>query len=615
MSQYRSIRLLPDNVINRIAAGEVVERPAGAIKELLENAIDAGADRISVIVHEGGKALFIVEDNGHGIPKTDLAMALQRHATSKLYADDTGETDLVYIQHFGFRGEALASLASVSDLSLVSFHETYPKHAYEITAQAGAVGEVKPASLTKGTRITVKNLFYPVPARLKFLKSDRSEQSAVIDTVKRIAMAHPQIGFLLRDEEKILLRLNAVTADLFDGRLKRLADITGDEFALNAMVIDTKREGVTLEGLASLPTYHRGNGLQQYLYVNGRSVKDKMLSGVLRAAYAEHLGRDRYPICALFLTLPHEDVDVNVHPTKAEVRFRDADNVRGLMITAIRHAIAQIGFKTSQHNTQKTLSVMAQAPLQDSIKDYVAEKASTLPIIRQNFVPQSRLPLSVPKPHVHYTKPLQMPESKPLAPEEESNDIPPLGYAKGQVHQTYIISQTGDGIIIVDQHAAHERIILELVKEGLKKGGLTPQNLLVPDIIALPQDAIEDLLHHTDSLKEFGLILESFGTGQILVRAVPAFLIGGNIAGMVKDLADDVADGRGLDSLSEKINLICATFACHHSIRAGRSLSIEEMNALLRQMEKTVGSGQCNHGRPTYIALGKSDIEKLFGRK
>ena len=479
--------------------------------------------------------------------------------------------------------------------------------------------DIKPAALNKGTRITVKNLFYPVPARLKFLKSDRSEQSAILDIVKKIAMAHPSIGFIVRDEEKILLRLNAIIGDLFDGRLKRLADITGDEFVQNSMVIDVRKNGLTLEGLASLPTYHRGNGLQQYLYVNGRCVKDKMLSGVLRAAYAEHLARDRHPICALFLTLPSEDVDVNVHPTKAEVRFRDTDAVRGMMITAIRHAIAQIGFKTSHHNTQKTLSVMAQAPLQDNTHLYVAEKTppilSPLPTLKQNFIPQSRLPLSVPKPYIPHSVPLNPQTLSQIQSEEDINDIPPLGYAKGQIHQTYIISQTVDGIILVDQHAAHERIILETVKEGLKKGGLTPQNLLVPDIVTLPQNAIENLLHHTDSLKEFGLILESFGTEQILVRAVPAFLIGGNIADMVKDLADDVADGRGLDSLSEKINLICATFACHHSIRAGRNLSIEEMNALLRQMENTIGSGQCNHGRPTYIILGKNDIEKLFGRK
>ncbi|MEM6602860.1 MAG: DNA mismatch repair endonuclease MutL [Pseudomonadota bacterium] len=654
------IRLLPDHVINRIAAGEVVDRPSGAIKELIENAIDAGATRIDITILGGGKTCFIVEDNGHGIKKSDLALCLQRHTTSKIYDDANGEADLVHLQHFGFRGEALASLSSISDLTLTSHHHLSDV-AYQVTSHAGALTDVKPSSFPVGTRIEVRDIFHSVPARLKFSKSERSEQAAITDMLKRVAMAHPDVHFTLKDHKRIILQLAAAPGDLFDKKCRRIADILGQDFIENAMPIDVTKENVTLEGMTSLPTYHRGNGLQQYLFVNGRAVRDKMLNGILRAAYAEHMARDRHPVCALFISLPYEDVDVNVHPTKAEVRFKNNDHIRGLMITAIRDAIAQIGHRASNHTTQKALESFAEEPRDTGHADHditvgTASPPPPPPPSEDNSDKvQSFLPLSRPgfkKSSLHAQSPVAIHQKEsasvsrlnkashpykgnavsqaeteapsPIVSSSENKvsddtkieiDIPPLGYAKGQVHETYIIAQTEDDMIIVDQHAAHERIVLEKVKEGLKKGGLQAQNLLLPEIVTLDESLTENVAQNIEALEKYGLILERFGVNQILVRAVPNFLISSDVKQLVKDIADDLKDERGPDSLTERINLICATFACHHSVRAGRKLNIEEMNHLLRDMESTEGAGQCNHGRPTYITLAKNDIERLFGRK
>jgi DNA mismatch repair protein MutL len=629
-------------VVNRIAAGEVVERPAGALKELIENAIDANATKIDIHIKDGGKSFLRIDDNGHGIPQSELKIALERHATSKLILDDSGEFDLSTINHLGFRGEALAAIASVSNLTLQSYY-VGQEHGFEITSNAGIIGDIKPCSRLSGTSITIENLFYCVPARLGFLKSDRSEHIAICDVIKRQALMYPHIGFTLYDDDKKVLNYMPSNDDLFTARFARIGDIISKEFIDNSMPIDLLREAISIEGLCSVPTYHRGNGLQQFLYVNGRSVRDKMLTGVLRAAYSEHLARDRHPICILFITVPTADIDVNVHPTKAEVRFKDDYMVRSSIITAIRAAIAGIGHKASNHTTKLAVNSIAKEntthyttgqPIQKmmNLQSVSMQKSYSVPHNILNY--QMQQPVTPPLQVVQAigdTEVLVMENAFPLKnalrqahgtviePVEmsvnESPALPPLGYAVGQVHLTYIVSQTENGMILVDQHAAHERIILEKIKTAMKQGGLTPQPLLIPEIIDVNAHEFLVLTEKADDLKKLGLNIESFGASQVLIRTIPAFFTGGNVKGLIKDLCDDLCDNREADSLMERINLICSTFACHHSIRAGRKLAIPEMNALLREMETTQGSGQCNHGRPTYISLERSDIERLFGRK
>ncbi|MFT6212075.1 MAG: DNA mismatch repair protein MutL [Alphaproteobacteria bacterium] len=640
MTQRQTIQSLPEHIICRIAAGEVVERPAGALKELIENAIDAGASKIDIHIKNGGKSFLKIDDNGSGIPKDELTLALSRHATSKLIQSDSGDFDLSSINHLGFRGEALAAISSVSTLMIESFYQGQ-QHGFAITSDAGIVQPIKPCARINGTSITIKDLFHAVPARLGFLKSDRSEHIAISDVVKRQALMYPHIGFTLSDEQRKILNFLPSNDDLFTARFTRIGDIISKEFITNAMPIDLVKERIHIEGLCSVPTYHRGNGLQQYLYVNGRSVRDKMLSGVLRAAYSEHLARDRHPICVLFITVPTSDIDVNVHPTKAEVRFKDDYLVRSSIITAIRTAIINIGHQASNHTTKLALKTIEKQTIekqnQASGDFQIQEPRSASPLnhadrpaplmalqsalqstgmAKKSYsVPQKQLSLQV-----QQSLPSQenMRESSPESSQESSQDtphIPPLGFAQAQLHLTYIVSQTQDGMIIVDQHAAHERIILEKIKTAMKQGGLTPQSLLIPEIIDVTDDEQLRLTEKLDDLKQLGLVIEAFGHQQILVRSIPAFFSGGNITGLIKDLCDDLCDNRGADTLIERINLICATFACHHSVRAGRKLSIPEMNALLREMETTQGSGQCNHGRPTYITLERKDIERLFGRK
>lgn len=638
---------LPEHIICRIAAGEVVERPAGALKELIENAIDAEATKIDIHVKNGGKTFLRIEDNGHGIPKEALRLALSRHATSKLIKDAEGDFDLSNIHHLGFRGEALAAISAVSKLSLQSIYGDQ-KHGYELNSNAGVLDEVKPCAISQGTAITIEDLFFSVPARLGFLKSDRSEYSAICDVIKRQALMHPHIGFTLYDNGKKMLNYMPSNGDLFEARFVRIGDIISKEFIENAMPIEFEKETVKIEGVASIPTYHRGNGLQQYLYVNGRSIKDKMLTGVFRAAYSEHLARDRHPICVLFISVPTDEIDVNVHPTKAEVRFKNDVLVRSTIINGIRTAISQIGYQASSHTTQvalnkmtseasimptaandayqvsenKPLSQMPSAVRLQSLP-FPKKTYSSVPQKQMSYVAQHTLDLSGQNPvsriedeskvpEIQETEVIEVPNCEEA---KKQSEIPPLGYAQAQLHLTYIISQTDDGLIIVDQHAAHERIILEKVKNGLKQGGLTPQSLLIPEIIDVNDQEFDLLVEKSSELQKLGLILEAFGQKQILVRAIPAFFSGGNVKGLIQDLCDDLCDQRDADSINEHINLICATFACHHSVRAGRKLTVAEMNALLREMENTEGSGQCNHGRPTYVSLEKKDIERLFGRK
>ena len=638
MVSRHTIISLPDHIVCRIAAGEVVERPAGALKELIENAIDAGATQIDISCKNGGKSFLKIDDNGHGIPKEELKIALARHATSKLKYHNDEDFDLSAIDSLGFRGEALAAIASVSNLTLESYYESQ-EHGFSITSQAGILGDIKPCSRMCGTSITIENLFHSVPARLGFLKSDRSEQIAIIDVVKRQALMYPHIGFSLYEDNKKVLHYLPSQGDLFVARFERIGDIISKEFIDNAMPIDLIRDRITIEGLCSIPTYHRGNGLQQFLYVNGRCIRDKMLTGILRAAYSEHLARDRHPICVLFITVPNTDIDVNVHPTKAEVRFKDDHLVRSSIITAIRTAISMIGHQASNHTTKLALdSIVKQSnltPHTATPQSYEIKETITRPIIplqslgmvkKSYSIPQKTLSYhlqdSLPYTH-HISEKSSNPETQLHETTTQTIDVseqgtthtPPLGYAASQLHLTYIVSQTDTGMIIVDQHAAHERIILEKVKNALKQGGLTPQSLLIPEIIDVNNHEFLVLNEKIDDLKMLGLIIEPFGTGQVLIRSIPAFFTGGDVKALIKDLCDDLCDNRDADSLMERINLICATFACHHSIRAGRKLSIAEMNALLREMEATEGSGQCNHGRPTYITLERKDIERLFGRK
>lgn len=637
MTARKNIISLPDHIVCRIAAGEVVERPAGALKELIENAIDAGATKIDVQIKDGGKSFLKIDDNGHGIPKDELKIALARHATSKLVMSDTNDFDLSTINHLGFRGEALAAIASVSNLTLESYVEGQ-EHGFAITANAGIMADIKPCSRMNGTSITIENLFHSVPARLGFLKSDRSEHIAVCDVIKRQALMYPHIGFSLYEDGKKILNYAPSHDDLLHARFGRIGDIISREFIENAMPIELIRDRITIEGLCSVPTYHRGNGLQQFLYVNGRSIRDKMLTGILRAAYSEHLARDRHPICVLFITVPTADIDVNVHPTKAEVRFKDDYLVRSSIITAIRTAISLIGHKASSHTTKLAIDSIVKeshlnpqtahshtyqihekthtpAPIMGLQSIGISKKSYSVPQKTLNYQLQDILPHTTPPQTSNFTPNNIASEPTETQTPQTQSPLPPLGYATSQLHLTYIISQTDTGMIIVDQHAAHERIILEKIKTAMKQGGLTPQSLLIPEIIDVSDHEFLVLSEKIDDLKKLGLIIEPFGNGQILIRSIPAFFTGGNIKGLVKDLCDDLCDNRQADSLMERINLICATFACHHSVRAGRKLSLEEMNALLRDMEITEGSGQCNHGRPTYITLEKKDIERLFGRK
>lgn len=603
------IRILPPNLINRIAAGEVIERPASVIKELVENAIDAGATRIDVTLEEAGKNRIIVHDNGKGMDKEEMALAVQRHATSKLPGDD-----LLNIAFLGFRGEALPSIASISRIEITS-RTAQAENAWSLRVEGGDVFEIEPAVLALGTRIEVRDLFYATPARLKFLKSDRTEVQQALDTVTRLSMAHPDISFSLMSDGRRLLQVDASQGELAACRLTRLSAVMGKEFADNALALDKQRESLRLTGFAALPTFNRGTSAEQYLFVNQRPVRDKLLLGAIRGAYQDVLAHDRHAVVVLFLDVPPEEVDVNVHPAKAEVRFRDSAMIRGLMVGAIKHALSEAGFRASTSVASDALQRFASA---GSFSNGYAYQAPLMP---------SGFSERAPSGYAHDTTML-MPDVM-LAPQarahqevsvsapDQAHDytLYPLGAARAQLHQTYIVAETVDGMILVDQHAAHERLVYEQMKAGLARSGIARQKLLIPEVVALDEALTECLLAHQQELLDFGLVVESFGTGTVIVRETPAMLGEVDVAAMMVELADNIREFGQALALKERIESLCGTLACHGSVRAGRSLSIAEMNALLRQMEQTPFSGQCNHGRPTYIELKRKDIEKLFGRR
>ena len=586
-----AIRLLPPVLVNRIAAGEVIERPAAAVKELVENAIDAGASRIDVTLQDGGQALIAVVDNGGGMALDELSLAVERHWTSKLPEDD-----LLRIAALGFRGEALPSIGAVSRMRIVS-RPAGADNAWEIAVEAGRKSVPVPAAHPPGTRVEVRDLFFATPARLKFLKTPRTERDLAVDAVRRLAMAYPAISFtVIGDEERVLLRLAAAAEPAAAvARRIRLAALLGRDFAENSVEIDAERGGFRLTGLIGLPTLNRAAPRDQYLVVNGRPVRDKLLVGAVRGAYQDVLARDRHPMVALFLDGPHEEIDVNVHPAKAEVRFRDAALVRGLIVGALRNALAAAG-----HRASTTVAAAAVAAFRP---------AAGIPAASAR-----RLAFPLPPP----TPSLALAESANdfLQPTEEPPATGlPLGTARAQLHGTYILAETPTGIVLVDQHAAHERLVYERMKEALAAHGVARQTLLLPEVVELDETGAARLAARAAELAEFGLVIEPFGPGAVVVREVPALLPGLDVGGLVRDLADELAEWGDALALKERIETVCGTLACHTSVRAGRHLSPAEMDAVLRQMEGTPNSGQCNHGRPTYIALDLAEIERLFGRR
>ena len=604
------IRLLPTILVNRIAAGEVVERPASAVKELVENAIDAGATRIDITLHEGGQSLIVVADDGIGMTRDGLWLAVDRHCTSKLPDDD-----LLAIEHLGFRGEALPSIGAVSRLTIPSRARGHDE-AWSLTVDGGVKRDPMPAAWSGGTQVEVRDLFYATPARLKFMKTARTERDQAIDMVRRLAMAHPGIAFTVTaDEGRVMLRLSPSLAAHDDGRrLDRLAAILGHDFADNALPIDSRRDGIRLTGYAGLPTLHRPTAREQYLFVNGRPVRDKLVAGAVRAGYQDLLAGDRHPMVALFVECPGQEVDVNVHPAKAEVRFRDSGTVRGLIVSALRHALADAGHRSATTIASAALGAFTARSAGGSygyaphsaggggLREPIAAAYAPFPGSYQST--QASLGLG------------NLPEAPAVSAGEA---IPPeqfpLGAARAQLHGTYIVAETADGLVIVDQHAAHERLVHERMKAALAEGGVKRQTLLLPEIVELDESLANGLVQRAGELAELGLILEGFGGGAVIVRETPALLGDSDIRGLVRDLAEEIAELGAALSLKEKLEDISGTMACHGSVRAGRRLSAPEMNALLRQMEATPHSGQCNHGRPTYVELKRTDIERLFGRR
>jgi DNA mismatch repair protein MutL len=597
-----SIRLLPPNLINQIAAGEVVERPASVVKELVENALDAGARRIDVTLRDGGRALISVTDDGHGMDRDELALAVERHATSKLPGDD-----LVHINQFGFRGEALPAIGAVGRLAITTRRRD-AEHGWRLVVEGGAKSPIEPAPTNPGTRVELRDLFYAVPARLKFLKSARSELNAVTEIVERLAMAHPDVAFSLSDDERNVLRLHAETTDLIEeaesARLKRLSAVMGRDFAENAAPVEAIRDGHRITGFAGLPTLNRATASMQYLFVNGRPVKDRLLVGAIRGAYQDFLARDRHPLAVLFVDCAPEDVDVNVHPAKAEVRFRDAALVRGLIVGGIRHALTGAGHRASTTVAAATLQGFSAPPL-PSYQAMPMRGPSVAHLAAQAVAAFAPLDPELARPSVRAE----------AAPETTALRDYPLGVARAQLHGTYVVAQTADGIVIVDQHAAHERLVYERMKEALAATGIARQALLIPEVVELDQPAAERLLSRAGELAELGLVIESFGPATVVVREVPALLGATDVHGLLRDLADELAEFDAALSLKERLEHVCGTMACHGSVRAGRQLNQAEMDALLRQMEATPHSGQCNHGRPTYVELKLADIERLFGRR
>ncbi len=588
------VRQLSEATINRIAAGEVIERPASVVKELVENALDAGARKIDVLTDGGGRRLIRVTDDGAGMTRADLALAIERHATSKL-----DEEDLLAIRTLGFRGEALPSIGAAATMTITTRHSSEP-HAWSITVDGGMKSDVKPAALSAGTSVEVRDLFHATPARLKFLKTDRSEAEAVRDVVRRLAMSRPDVTFTLAGEERAPVTWNASGEG---AQLARLGDVLGQDFRANAIAIDAEREAVRISGFAGLPTYSRANSLAQYLFVNGRPVRDKMLLGALRAAYADYLSRDRYPVVALFVTLDGREVDVNVHPAKTEVRFRDNGLVRGLIVGALKTALMREANRAS--TTGGSATIAAFRPLAQPRRPYVAPYVPSRGGLGLAEAAQAVFDTGAPAADVRVES---------FAPQPDLIERP-LGAARAQVHETYIVAQTRDGLVIVDQHAAHERIVYERMKAALEKSGVPRQILLIPEIVELDQADAARLAVRADELARFGLLIESFGPGAVAVRETPSLLGEVDAQALLRNLAEHMAEWDEALPLERRLMHVAATMACYGSVRAGRRLKPDEMNALLREMEAVPNSGQCNHGRPTYVELKLTDIERLFGRR
>ncbi|MCV0395375.1 MAG: DNA mismatch repair endonuclease MutL [Rhizobiaceae bacterium] len=601
------IRQLSETVVNRIAAGEVVERPASVVKELVENAIDAGATRVDVAVSGGGLGLVRVVDDGHGIARNELTLAVQRHCTSKL---DNGIDD---IRSLGFRGEALPSIGSVARVTIRSRTPDSP-HAAEIAVDGGSVGQPRPAAANRGTIVEVRDLFHATPARLKFMKGERAENTAIADVVKRLSIANPRMRFSLTIDGRSTLDLAACGVDEA-GRARRIGQVVGAEFIDNSIRVDAEREGVALSGYISIPSHSRANALQQYVAVNGRPVRDRMLAAAIRAAYLDVLPRDRHAVAALFVDVDPQFVDVNVHPAKADVRFRDPGLVRGLIVGAIRQALAGSGVRASTGAAEAMMRAFgASAPYPHRThhgdhRAWTTARSPFRPLEPPGFAEGAQAVL----------EPFDAPSADARPDEGAAGgaepETHPLGAARAQIHETYIIAQTGDSLVIVDQHAAHERLVYEALKTALHSRPVASQLLLIPEIVDLAPEDAERLTSHAGTLERFGLRLERFGPGAVAIRETPALLGKVDAAGLVRDLADEIAETDTAETLKERLDAIAARMACHGSVRSGRRLKPEEMNALLREMEITPGSGTCNHGRPTFIELKLGDIERLFGRR
>lgn len=590
------VRQLPENVVNRIAAGEVIERPASAVKELVENAIDAGATRVEVVISGGGRELIRVSDNGSGMSAEDLALSVERHATSKLDSED-----LLNISTLGFRGEALPSIGAAARLSITT-RARGSDTALEVRVEGGEKSEIRPAALAEGTRVEVRDLFYATPARLKFLKSEQAETSAAIDVVRRLALARPDVAFTIAAGDRVIQYPLRGTDDA--GRAARLADVIGGDARANTVSVSAEREGVRVSGLAGLPTFSKANSLSQYLFVNGRPVRDKVLMGALRGGYADLLHSGRYPVAALFIELDPHEVDVNVHPAKAEVRFRDPGLVRGLVVRALQEALSGGARRSATTGADRLVSF---ARPQAAANVSSGWRGASAPL-RGGFAEAAQAEFAT----------IAQPSADArgdLAPVLQADLDRPLGAARAQLHETYIVAQTADGLVIVDQHAAHERIVYEKLKRALNEKGVSTQILLVPAVVELDASDAAALAARADELAKIGLVLEPFGQGAVLVRETPALLGDTNAEDLVRDLAEHIAEWDDALPLERNLLAVASRVSCHGSIRAGRRLKPEEMNALLREMERTENAGQCNHGRPTYVELKLFDIEKLFGRR
>ena len=605
-----TIRMLPDNIINRIAAGEVIERPAAVVKELVENSLDASATQIDVLLRDGGRTQILVTDNGTGMNASEISLAVARHTTPKLPKDD-----LTLLETMGFRGEALPSIGAVSRLTITS--RPHNEEAWQLFIEGAKKNAPEPASHPNGTQVEVCDLFFATPARLKFLKTERTELEHALDAVQRLAMSNPDVAFTVRDGDRVRFSCKSESDLIGDesALLRRLSHVMGREFSENALNIKAEREGVKLFGYVGLPTLNRNTSRHQYLFVNRRPVRDKLLNGAVRAAYQDFLARQRHPLVALFVTINSDMVDINVHPAKTEVRFRDSGVIRGLIVGALKHALAQAGHRASTTVSDAALGAMQPA---DRINVYDRKQGSFQKI--KTFKEQSEsmtgfyAPLSDNIPGLDVT-----PNAKTSTFNSDKEEISsvdhPLGAARAQVHETYIVSQSEDGIVIVDQHAAHERLVYERMKKALEVGGVLSQGLLIPEVIEVSDVIAIRLIERAEEFAELGLVIEKFGNGAVVVREVPALLGQIDVRALINDLADDLAEMDSNLALRERLEEVCSTMACHGSVRAGRQLNNEEMNALLREMEVTPHSGQCNHGRPTYVKLKLGDIEKLFGRR